>query len=66
MAGNLRSLLGSRAGFSGSGEPLVVDNSLPVNPQTVAAGLRAAGYNARSVGEIFGADPGDPAIPRLA
>ncbi len=66
MAGDLRGLLAGKAGFSGSGEPLIVDNSLPVNPQAVAQGLRDAGYNARSVGEIFGPDPGDPAIRQLA
>jgi hypothetical protein len=54
------------AGFSDTGEPIIVDNSLPVNPQQVAAALRQAGYNARSVDEIFGQDPGDSVIRELA
>jgi hypothetical protein len=62
----LNELLATRAGFAGTGEPLIVDNSVPLNPQGLAAALRAAGYNAQSVGEIFGPDPGDSAILQLA
>lgn len=40
----------------------MVDNSIGVSPQRVAEALRARGINARSVDEIFGLDPGDPAI----
>ena len=32
----------------------------------MADALRARGYNVRTVAEIFGADPGDPAIAALA
>jgi hypothetical protein len=32
----------------------------------MAEALRARGYNVRTVAEIFGADPGDPAIASLA
>jgi hypothetical protein len=54
---------GPRAGFTNASKPLIVDTNLP---RTLAGDLRAAGYNARSVPEIFGKDPGDPAIKALA
>jgi RHS repeat-associated protein len=66
LAGGLRAALRSKAGFADEGLPLIVDNSLGVNPQRVAAALRSRGYNARSVTEIFGPDPGDAAISQLA
>lgn len=49
------------------GRPIIVDNSLGVvgGADKVAETLRAHGYNARSVNEIFGVDPGDPAILKL-
>jgi hypothetical protein len=62
MSAEMRALVAKRAGFASQGEPLIVDNSIGVNPGRVAAALRADGYNARSVIEIFGRDPGDPAI----
>lgn len=46
--------------------PLIVDNSLGVSPQRVAEALRMRGFNARSVLEIFGPDPGDAMISQLA
>ena len=46
----------------GGGGPLIVDNSLPVNPEAVAEALRSVGYDAASVGELWDRDPGDPAI----
>jgi hypothetical protein len=55
------------AGFSEDGQPLIVDTSIPVNPQAVADFLRTQGYNALAVTEMFGQeDPGDPAIRALA
>jgi hypothetical protein len=63
----LHQILRQKAGFANEGMPLIVDNSLGVNPQSVAAALREQGLNARSVKEIFGdKDPRDPAIRSLA
>ena len=60
-------ILRKKAGFANQRVPLIVDNSLGVNPQSVAAALREQGFNARSVKEIFGdKDPRDPAIRSLA
>jgi hypothetical protein len=50
----LKDQVANLAGFSGGGTPLVVDTSIGVNPDTLASALRDAGFNARSVGEIFG------------
>jgi hypothetical protein len=66
LLGQMRGVARLKAGFGTEGEPLIVDNSIGVNPQTVASTLRGAGYNARSVGEIFGRDPGDASIKGLA
>jgi RHS repeat-associated protein len=66
IADALARLAQDKAGFSSDGQPLIVDNSLPVNPQAVADALREEGYNAQSVREIFGRDPGDSAIRALA
>ena len=66
LAAGLRDLLANTAGFTGQGEKLIIDNSLPINPQSVAQALIANGYDARTVGQIFGPDPGDPAILQLA
>ena len=66
LASSLRVFAQQQAGFAGDGEPLIIDNSLPISPARVATDLRARGYNARSVGEIFGRDPGDRAIKDLA
>jgi RHS repeat-associated protein len=66
LLGQMRGVARLKAGFGAEGEPLIVDNSIGVNPQTVASTLRGAGYNARSVGEIFGRDPGDASIKGLA
>jgi RHS repeat-associated protein len=53
---------GGGGGGGGGGGPLIVDNSLPVNPEAVAEALRSVGYDAASVGELWDRDPGDPAI----
>jgi hypothetical protein len=66
LAAGLRDLLANTAGFTGQGEKLIIDNSVPINPQSVAQALIANGYDARTVGQIFGPDPGDPAILQLA
>jgi predicted nucleic acid-binding protein len=53
-----------RRGFSADGTPLIIDsNSMRAG---MADALRARGYNVRAVSEIFGTDPGDPAIAALA
>lgn len=63
----LRSRLLQLSGFTSGEQPLVVDSSLGVNHNEVAAALRASGYNARSVEEIFGTiRVSDPAIFQLA
>jgi len=66
LADALARLAQRLAGFSDDGEPLIVDNSIAVNSQAVADLLRAQGYNAQTVSEIFGEDPEDPAIRALA
>jgi len=66
LVGALRARVLERAGFSGRGTPIVVDNSIGANPTKVAEALRSKGVNARSVIEIFGKDPGDAAIRNLA
>jgi RHS repeat-associated protein len=66
LINTLKSGLRSKAGFVDDGLPIIVDNSLGVNPEKVAAALRGKGINARSVTEIFGKDPGDAAIKQLA
>lgn len=66
LAAAARAAVRMKAGFTGKGPPVIVDNSIGVNPQRTAEFLRQKGYNARSVGEIFGKDPGDPAILNLA
>ena len=55
-----------KAGFTDDGIPIIIDNSIGTNPTKLAAALRSRGINARSVGEIFGKDPGDSAIKSLA
>ena len=66
LINTLKSALRSRAGFAEEGVPVIADNSLGVNPLKVAEALRSQGINARSVGEIFGKDPGDAAIKQIA
>ena len=51
--------LESGAGFTGVGTKLIIDNSIPLNPAAVAQYLNSLSYDARSVNEIFGSDPGD-------
>jgi hypothetical protein len=65
LASQLQSLIRRQeAGFAGKGVPLIIDaNSERAG---MAAALRARGYNVRTVSEIFGKDPGDPAIQQLA
>jgi RHS repeat-associated protein len=64
LAQQIRTLLRQKAGFSKNGRPLIIDsNSMRAG---MADALRARGYNVRTVAEIFGADPGDPAIAALA
>ena len=55
-----------QAGFVSIGTPIIIDNSIGTNPTKLAQALRAKGYNARSVIEIFGSDPKDLAIKQLA
>ena len=55
-----------KAGFTSEGTPIIIDNSIGTNPTKLAEALRAKGYNARAVIEIFGKDPKDPAIKQLA
>jgi RHS repeat-associated protein len=62
----LRAVLLRKAGFGNTGVPIIVDNSLGRSSTLIAQALRARGINARSVIEIFGGDPGDPAILNLA
>ena len=62
----LKHILCEKAGFPKQGMPLIIDNSLGVRPERVAAALRGQGLQARSVNEIFGTAPGDPVIRRLA
>jgi hypothetical protein len=45
---------------------LIIDNSITVSPEKIAAALRQRGMNARSVKEIFGVDPGDREILELS
>jgi hypothetical protein len=67
LVDTLHHILRKKAGFANEGVPLIVDNSLGVNPQNVAAALREQGFNARSVKESFGdKDPRDPSIRSLA
>lgn len=67
LVDTLHQVLRKKAGFANDGVPFIVDNSLGVNPQSVAAALREHGLHARSVKEIFGdKDPRDPAIRSLA
>lgn len=67
LAGPLRNALRAKAGFRGTGEPIIVDPSIGANPQTVAAALRGRGVNARSVREAFGrTDIPDADILRVA
>lgn len=54
VATSLTQVLLQRAGFSESGVPLIVDTSLGASSTAVATALRAKGYNARSVLEVFG------------
>ena len=63
----LRARVYQVAGFAERGTPIIVDQSLGANPEAVAAALRGAGYNARSVLEVFGKNGiKDPAIKSLA
>ncbi len=55
------------AGFSPQGKPYLIDQNLTVglsvsNAAKLMSDLRGAGYNARSVQEIFGKDPGDAVL----
>jgi hypothetical protein len=57
------------AGFNGNGRPIIVDSSMTgrgLRPEDIAKALRDQGYNARTVNEVFGQDPGDAAIRSLA
>jgi len=66
IASNLNGLLRREAGFAGTGQPLIIDNSLGANPNRIAQLLRDSGRNAQTVNAIFGKDPKDPAIMQLA
>jgi RHS repeat-associated protein len=62
----MKAIVVKQAGFAAKGVPIIIDNSLGVSTNKVAAALREAGINARTVTEIFGKDPGDKAIRKLA
>ena len=64
LSGQLVSLVRRRAGFADEGVPLIIDSNNSL--RGMAEALRARGYNVRMVKEIFGPDPGDPAIISLA
>jgi len=59
----MRGLLAQRAGFAGSGSRLIVDENLP---SAWASGLRAAGYDARSVAEMGLKGSSDQQLGQLA
>jgi len=68
---NLIARMRSVAGFKNTGKPYLIDenvyNSLPVDEREgFINDLRAAGYNARSVKEVFGRDPGDDVLKIFA
>jgi RHS repeat-associated protein len=63
------SVLKRITGFNSNGRPVLVDSSMSLkgqSPDSLANGLRGQGINARSVNEVFGRDPGDPAIRSFA
>lgn len=64
LSSQLVTLIRQRAGFADEGVPLIIDSNNM--RRGIAEALRAEGYNARTVSEIFGVDPGDPAIASLA
>ncbi len=53
-----------KAGFSNNGIPIILDRNLEA--KGFADALRAKGFNVRSITEIFGKDPGDVNIDKLA
>ena len=64
LSGQLLALVRRKAGFADEGIPLIIDsNSMR---RGMAEQLRSRGFNVRTVSEIFGQDPGDPAIKSLA
>ena len=63
LAGAVRDLLAKRAGFSGTGSRLIVDENLP---SAWASGLRDAGYDARSVAEMGLRGASDQQLNQLA
>jgi len=63
LASGMRGLLAQRAGFAGSGSRLIVDENLP---SAWASGLRAAGYDARSVAEMGLKGSSDQQLGQLA
>jgi hypothetical protein len=63
LASSMRSMLAQRAGFSGSGTRLIVDENLP---SAWASGLRAAGYDAQSVAEMGLNGASDQELNQLA
>ena len=64
LAGQLVTKIRRAAGFADEGIPLIIDSHSM--RRGMAEQLRARGYNVRTVTEIFGTDPGDPAIKSLA
>lgn len=65
MAGALSRLSLQKAGFSGKGVPIILDENLAA--RGMADALRAQGYNVRSVAEVFGQNGvKDPAIRQFA
>lgn len=64
LAGQLVTKTRRAAGFADEGVPLIIDSN--AMRRGMAEQLRARGHNVRTVTEVFGPDPGDPAIKSLA
>lgn len=64
LASQLVTKIRRAAGFADEGIPMIIDSDSM--RRGMADSLRAKGYNARTVTEIFGKDPGDEAIKSLA
>lgn len=63
LAGGMRALLAERAGFTGTGTRIIVDENLPGSWAEV---LRKAGYDARSVSEMGLRGASDSQVGQLA
>jgi hypothetical protein len=63
LAAGMRDLLAKKAGFSGSGQKIIVDENLP---PSWAEALRARGYDARSIAELKMQGASDAQINQIA